>query len=645
MPAESGVQGADVRTIGIGTDDGGRPAFVLAFGGSRPVRALVRASGAVWSKARSAGPETQVWTLTPSVLVADNLLTLASTHGFVLSADAQSALDALASSARTALNASRALAGTASQDTFAVPGLAGVLRPFQIAGVEFLVDRRTALLADDMGTGKTIQSLSALAWSGDYPALVICPAVVKLNWARECLTWFPCRTVSVLYGKPGTATTATPTVRIGGTATPVVVNDLGADIVVVNYDLVAAWRTRLGEVSWKAVIADEAHYLKTPTSARTKAIRALATGWDADQKKRIGTGIPTRYLLTGTPMLNRPVEVASLLMILGRLAEFGGYRGFTATYCNPRWTRFGTDVSGSANLPELNTRLRLACMIRRLKTEVLTELPAKTRTIIDVEIDNAAEYRKAERDVAAWIGAQAARDTTFLAGLDRDLDTRFGEGTTSRERSAARARAVSDQHVTAEARAARAEHLVRFSALKQLAARGKLAAITEWVTLFLGTGRKLVVFAHHREVVHALATAFGCDAITGETHSQDRQDTVDRFQNDPLVRVLCGNIRAGGVGITLTAASDVLFAELDWNPGVHEQAEDRVNRIGQVNACTAWYFLAQATIDQDIHALIEAKRRIVTAGTDGDVVTGSHVVGMLASGVARRVAALKDRTR
>ena len=142
-----------------------------------------------------------------------------------------------------------------------------------------------------------------------------------------------------------------------------------------------------------------------------------------------------------------------------------------------------------------------------------------------------------------------------------------------------------------------------------------------------------------------LATAFACDAVTGETQTQDQQDTVDRFQTDPLVRVLCGNIRAGGVGITLTAASDVLFAELDWNPGVHEQAGDRVNRIGQVNVCTAWYFLAQATIDQDIHALIEARRGVVTAGTDGDVVTGSHVVGMLASGVARRVAAFKDRTR
>ncbi|NBT25009.1 MAG: DEAD/DEAH box helicase [Actinobacteria bacterium] len=496
-----------------------------------------------------------------------------------------------------------------------------------------------------MGTGKTIQSLSALAWSGDYPALVICPAVVKLNWARECLTWFPGRTVSVVYGKPGSATTATPTVSIGGTAIPVVTNDLGADIVVVNYDLVAAWQTRLGDVGWKAVIADEAHYLKTRTSARTKAIRALATGWDADQRKRTGTGIPTRYLLTGTPMLNRPMEVASLLVILGRLAEFGGYREFTARYCNPRWTRFGTDLTGSANLPELNTRLRLSCMIRRLKADVLSELPAKTRTIVDVEIDNAAEYRRAERDVAAWIGTQAAKDTTFLTTLDRDLDERFGAGITSKERSAARVQAIARQHVTAEARAARAEHLVRFSALKQLAAKGKLAAITEWVTLFLATGRKLVIFAHHREIVHALATAFACDAITGETEAQDRQDAVDRFQNDPLIRVLCGNIRAGGVGITLTAASDVLFAELDWNPGVHEQAEDRVNRIGQVNACTAWYFLAQATIDQDIHALIEAKRRIVIAGTDGDVVTGSQLVGMLASGVSRRVTSLKDRTR
>ena len=197
------------------------------------------------------------------------------------------------------------------------------------------------------------------------------------------------------------------------------------------------------------------------------------------------------------------------------------------------------------------------------------------------------------------------------------------------------------QHDTAEARAARAEHLVRFSALKQLAAKGKIAAIIAWVTDFLAgdASRKIVLFAHHQEVVHALGAAFGCAEITGETNDQRRQDAVEAFQTNPSIRVIAGNIRAGGVGITLTAASDVLFAEQDWNPGVHDQAEDRINRIGQVNACTAWYFLGQDTIDQDLCELIEAKRGIVNAGTDGDVQTGTGIVHSLVAGLRRRAKA------
>ena len=631
------------RTIVLGADDAGAPAFVLTWGFARPLHAAVKASGARWSKARTTGWGEQVWTLPTGVLHVEAILDLAATHEFELAPDAEAIVDTLIGAVATTLESSRALTGRETASEFVVPGLTGTLRPFQVAGVEYLTERRTALLADDMGTGKTIQALSALARLTDYPALVICPAVVKLNWAKEALTWFPGKTVSILYGKPGTPCTASPRVRIAGETVAIVPNVLDADIVILNYDLAASWSVRLPDVAWKAIIADEAHYLKTGTTKRAKAIRQLATGYDADAKRRTGDGIATRYLLTGTPILNRPVELVSLLGILGRLGEFGGFRGFTGRYCDPKVTRFGTDLTGSDNLDELNTRLRLSCMIRRLKADVLTELPAKTRVVLDVELDNVPEYRRAESDVASWIGAQASQNTEFLATLDATLDARFGttKETRGSDWAAERREQIGAQHDTAEARAARAEHLVRFSALKQLAAKGKIAAIIAWVTDFLegDASRKIVLFAHHKEVVHALGAAFGCAEITGETSDQRRQDAVEAFQTNPAIRVIAGNIRAGGVGITLTAASDVLFAEQDWNPGVHDQAEDRINRIGQVNACTAWYFLGQDTIDQDIHELIEAKRGIVNAGTDGDVQTGTGIVHSLVAGLRRRAKA------
>jgi len=186
-------------------------------------------------------------------------------------------------------------------------------------------------------------------------------------------------------------------------------------------------------------------------------------------------------------------------------------------------------------------------------------------------------------------------------------------------------------------RAEATEHLVRINTLRRLAAQAKLPAALDWIGEFTASGEKLVVFAHHRDLVHALAERFGGLRIAGEAPPPARQAAVDRFQTDPQAQVVVCSIQAAGIGLTLTAASDVLFVEYAWTPAALEQAEDRCHRIGQHTPVTAWYTLAADTIDQDLLELVERKRAVVTTATDGDQPAGSvSVAGDLLERLTRR---------
>jgi SWI/SNF-related matrix-associated actin-dependent regulator 1 of chromatin subfamily A len=207
------------------------------------------------------------------------------------------------------------------------------------------------------------------------------------------------------------------------------------------------------------------------------------------------------------------------------------------------------------------------------------------------------EYRKAEKDIVS-----------FLADRARKVAMESGSTTEAAQQAA----------WEAILRAEAAEHLVAISALKRLAARAKIGAVRQWVQDFTDTGSKLVVFAHHRELVDLVATEFTNDcSITGTTTLDNRQQAVDRFQNDPDTQVIACSLKAAGVGLTLTAASDVLFIEQGWTPADMDQAADRCHRIGQTDSVTAWTMITSDTIDEDIANLIAAKRVIVDAVTDG----------------------------
>lgn len=463
-------------------------------------------------------------------------------------------------------------ASRAADAEIAVEGLGGELRPFQKAGVAYAMKQKRTFIADEMGLGKTIEALATIQATNAYPAVIVCPASLKLNWQREAEKWLPGHMVNVWNGKAE--------------------NNLPADIVIINYDVLKKNLEALKALGPQAVVFDESHYAKNYKAQRTEACKELAKG------------VPIRLALTGTPVLNRPQELLSQLGIIGRLDDVGGFWTFAKRYCLAHQTRFGWDFSGAAHLDELNEKMRMTCFIRRNKADVLKELPAKQRTILSVSLDNRAEYYRAETQLISWLKERAAADREFLASIAHLSE--------EEQQKAKSERAAS----TAE-RALRAEQLVRIEALKQLAAKGKMAAIVEWVESFLETGEKLILFAHHQNVIDELAAKFEARTITGQTSIEARQAAVDAFQNDPNTRLIICNIKAGGVGLTLTAASNVAFCELEWTPAAHDQAEDRAHRVGQQNSVNAWYLLADNTIDTEIYRLIEAKRQIVNAATEG----------------------------
>ena len=429
-----------------------------------------------------------------------------------------------------------------------IPGLGGELKPFQRAGVSYLLSQRRAFLADEQGLGKTIEALATIEAAQAYPAIVVCPASLKLNWQRELQRWLPRRSTQILTGN-GT-----------GAAIP------AADITIVNYDILAGRLTELLGLGPCALVLDESHYCKNAAAKRTQAVQRLAAEMARES---------IVLALTGTPVVNRPTELISQLRILGRLEDFGS------------GAKFGERFRGPDAHLRLHWHLRARCFVRRLKADVLKQLPAKTRAVVPVELDNESEYRLAERDLLAWLRSQP---------LDlRELDAKV-------------------------AAALRAERLVRLNALKVLAARGKLHAALTWIHDFCSSGERLVVFAHHREVQRAVLEHFPSALhILGQDSHGARDRAVREFQgpDGPGNQLIVCSIEAAGHGLTLTRSSNVAFLELDWTPAKHDQAEDRCHRIGQQDAVTAYYLLAAGTVDETISSLLERKRAVIGAVTDG----------------------------
>jgi SWI/SNF-related matrix-associated actin-dependent regulator 1 of chromatin subfamily A len=438
--------------------------------------------------------------------------------------------------------------------------LGGELMPFQAAGVRYALRRRRTFIADEQGLGKTVQALAAMECEEAYPAVVICPASLKLNWEREANRWLPDRSNVVVSGRKP-------------------VDMTGVDIVIVNYDVVGAHLKPLAALRSRTLVLDESHYCKNPTSQRTKAVAELAAALRPDA---------LLLALTGTPLVNRPKELVPQLRILGRLGAFGSGAELER--------RFGANTERE----RLHWHLRRTCYVRRLKKDVLPQLPAKRRAVVPFDLSNEREYRHAERNLIQWVSERFSSSDELRSRVDSAM---------------------------------RAEALVKVNALRQLVGNGKLHAAHAWIHDFLTSGEKLVVFAAHRAVQRDLMERFPDAAhILGDDTPPERDAQVQRFQADPDVKLCICSLKVAAHGFTLTAASDVAFLELGWTPAEHDQAEDRAHRIGQTDSVTAWYLLAADTIDERMAALIDSKREVVGAVTDGRVSTdGSMIDGLLAS--------------
>jgi len=519
-----------------------------------------------------------------------------------------------------------------------IEGLKGTLRPFQKAGVEYAVLNKKTIIGDEMGLGKTVEAIATIHYLNSYPCLVSCPNSLKYNWKSEWNNWVDKKVIiinsedevtedltiieEVIYPVEYLKEFKDGWYRMTETGFKKVKTELNveeiknpdlivnkidllkADVIIVNYNTASKYQTELKNVGFKSIIMDESHYLKNNKANRTKAMKYLSEKVDV------------LLQLTGTLIVNRPVELTSQLDILGKLEEFGGWWGFVKKYCNVNRTPWGLEVSGACNLEELHKELRKICYIRRNKSEVLTELPEKQRTIIEVELSNRKEYNKAERELIEYLRNEVKITNAQLKDYYREFhkedETKFED-------------LLEDQKIILieelrkhKARNAQsAEHLVQINTLKKLCAEGKIEGAIEWITDFLETGEKLVVFGYHTSLINELAQHFNCNKITGEVKVEDRHKYVEDFQNNPNTNLIILNLQAGGVGLTLTKSSNVLFIEQGWTSTEHDQAEDRTHRITQKNAVNCWYLLGKNTIDGNIYELIAEKRKITNAVNAG----------------------------
>ncbi|MGI8731469.1 MAG: DEAD/DEAH box helicase [Solirubrobacteraceae bacterium] len=500
------------------------------------------------------GAEARGRTLPVDPWVVEALDEFIARHGVAVDGPGAFTLDRLRAEydeALAAIRASRATGGEPIGDVAAVLG--GELAPFQWAGVRYALHARRTFIADEQGLGKTVEALAAIEADGAYPAIVVCPASLKLNWEREAAKWLPHRSSTVIGGRAAVPPTG--------------------ELTILNYEIVASHREALARLRPRALVVDESHYVKNPQAKRTRAMRKLADAVVAD-------GL--RLALSGTPVLNHAEELVSQLRVIGRLGEFGS------------GAQFARRFRGELSEERLHWHLRRRCFVRRLKSEVLPQLPAKRQVVVPVALGNEREYRLAEDDVIAWLRTQP---------LDlRELDAKI-------------------------AATLRAERLAQLGTLQRLAARGKLPAALAWIADFLESGEPLVVFARHVEVQEAVLARFPSSAhLLGRDSTARRDETVEEFQSADGPRLLIAATRVAAQGITLTRASNVAFLELEWTPAMHDQAEDRCHRIGQHDAVTAWYLLAANTIDETMATLIQRKRGIVGAVTDGERVDGDGLV-------------------
>jgi SWI/SNF-related matrix-associated actin-dependent regulator 1 of chromatin subfamily A len=449
------------------------------------------------------------------------------------------------------------------------------LFPYQKNGVAYALEKGSCIMGDAPGLGKTAQAIAAVCARNLFPCLVICPASLKYNWLLEWKLWMDKHDPAIL----------TDTIK----NTWSVFHQMGMhDVFITNYESLKKYfvvkidtprgqRFKLEHIRFhpdiklfKSVVIDESHKAKDPSTMQSK----LCYGLTRDREAVL--------LLTGTPIVNRPVDLLAQIMMTGKMHRFGSVSNFREMCADEeRW-------------PEINAILRDSCYYRREKQAVLRDLPDKYRQKVYCDINNREEYNAALTDLASYL---------------------------------AEYRQAGDEQIS---RSMRGKIIVRIGILKNIAARGKLNDVMEYIDNIIEQGEKIVVFIFQKEVAAKLKERYP-DALlfTGEQSEDERNRAVNDFQKcgecgirferhadsghefvPSEHKIIFVNYKAGGTGITLTASSNVLFVELPWHPADVEQAESRCHRISQKNAVQVSFFIGRNTIDEQIMQIIEDKREM-----------------------------------
>lgn len=442
----------------------------------------------------------------------------------------------------------------------------------QKEGIVFLKAKGRAILADEMGLGKTRQAVIAAGEETEQTTLVVCPASLKINWEREIHMVYPEDSVMVISG-----------------GAPLAAGDLPSWIII-NYDVLGK---HLEIIEWakegfiETLIFDEAHYIKDTKTIRTKAALALAS-----HVKRV-------WCLTGTPVMNRPIELFPLLRAVKHPLAWSDEKPistlrkeFGKRYCGAYFHKLGYsgrgfwDETGATRLPELREMTRGA-ILRRTKTEVL-DLPEKLVSVVPVTLgpEWQARYDRAWDEYLAWVAAHPE--------AKKDLGNVLS-----------------------------AQALIELGKLKQVCSQAKILRMCDDIENAVEQDEKVIVFTQYTATVEHIqqtlrARKIKSVTLTGASSAEDRQHAVDAFQNDPAFKVFVANIKAGGVGLTLTAASIVMFADMEWSPEIHRQAEDRAHRIGQTGTVNVYYYVADGTIEEDIIDILTAKQETIGVLTGGE---------------------------
>ena len=468
------------------------------------------------------------------------------------------------------------------------------LYPFQKAGVNYALRQTNVLIADEMGLGKTPTSLCVInSDSSIKNVLVICPASLRLNWQQESIKWLIDSNL-----KPEVIDAKNPLTSI-------------MNFVIINYDILNKNKAILHDRIWDILIVDECHYLKNPKAQRTTAVLGHKGSKKTSYGKTIiippesGIEAKRKIFLTGTPIVNRPIEIHPVLSNIAP-DDFDNFFKFAIRYCGAYRSKWGWDFNGASNLEELQNRLRETCMVRRLKSDVLKELPAKSRSIIEIPANGKIRHIKKEQKVQKTNEEtlEALRAAVELAKVSDSKDIY--------------AEAVKELKETSQAA------FTEISELRKQTAIAKAPIVADYIKENIESSGKIVVFAHHHEVIDTFVeelSNIGCVKLDGRDSMNARNRSVQAFQNHPEIKVFIGGIQAAGVGLTLTASAHVIFAELDWVPGNMSQAEDRCHRIGQSNHVLIQHLVLEGSIDAQLANVLVSKQKVIDKALDDETAT------------------------